>query len=126
MNVLIHRARDAEATRLGSRALFFSALLALLINLLAPVFVATAASRSGRRKAERTTTSGALGGLGDGIGSARVGGDLGSNTSRTRTLRNGESEEDTWIRVPDRMKVNLASLWAASHLVLGVCMLGTL
>ncbi|KAF5384381.1 hypothetical protein D9615_003131 [Tricholomella constricta] len=81
-------ARDAEATRLGTRALFYSAILALLLNVLLPAFVATPATRT------RTRT-------------------------RTRARR-------PWLDVPERAKVNLASLWAASHLVLGLCMLGTL
>lgn len=37
-------ALDAEATRLGSRALFFSALLSLFVNLALPLFVTEAAS----------------------------------------------------------------------------------
>jgi len=38
---------DAEATRLGSRALFFSALLSLFVNLTLPLFVSEAAGSSG-------------------------------------------------------------------------------
>lgn len=37
-------ALDAEATRLGSRALFFSALLSLSVNLVLPLFVTETAS----------------------------------------------------------------------------------
>lgn len=40
-------ALDAEATRLGSRALFYSSLIALLANLVLPAFVAEAARRGG-------------------------------------------------------------------------------
>lgn len=40
-------ALDAEATRLGSRALFYSALLALLVNLTLPFFVAEATPGGG-------------------------------------------------------------------------------
>lgn len=40
-------ALDAEATRLGSRALFYSSLLALLANLVLPAFVAEAVRRGG-------------------------------------------------------------------------------
>ena len=42
-------ALDAEATRLGSRALFFSALLSLFVNLTLPLFVSeSAGTRNGR------------------------------------------------------------------------------
>ncbi|KAF8062461.1 major facilitator superfamily domain-containing protein [Lyophyllum atratum] len=91
-------ARDAEATRLGTRALFFSAILSLFLNLVLPAFVATPATRTRRR------------------GNSRVG--------------SGALEEVSgawaWVRVPEGMKVNLASLWAVSHLVLAGSMLATL
>ncbi|PPQ98305.1 hypothetical protein CVT26_013500 [Gymnopilus dilepis] len=46
---------DAEGNRLGARALFFSALLSLFINLVMPLFVAeAAASRSNSRAASPT------------------------------------------------------------------------
>jgi hypothetical protein len=121
---LVHRARDAEATRLGSRALFYSALLALLINLVAPAFVATAATRGASRGRAYSSVvdgleSGAQGGLGDEIGSARVGGVTGR-------VERGVGGVEGWMQIPEAIKVNLASLWAVSHLVLGLCLLGTL
>ncbi|RDB28230.1 General alpha-glucoside permease [Hypsizygus marmoreus] len=93
-DMTLAQARDAEATRLGTRSLFYSSLLALIINLVLPAFVATPVSRS---------------------------------KGRTRTPRPGAASEDQgWLRIPERMKVNLASLWAVSHLVLAGCMLATL
>ncbi|KAF8056981.1 major facilitator superfamily domain-containing protein [Lyophyllum atratum] len=90
-------ARDAEATRLGTRALFFSAILSLFLNLVLPAFVATPATRTRRSRV----------GVGSGA-REEVGGVW------------------AWVRVPERMKVNLASLWAVSQLVLAGSMLATL
>ncbi|KAF7308489.1 hypothetical protein HMN09_00697900 [Mycena chlorophos] len=78
-----------EGTRLGSRALFFSAILSLLTNLLLPLFVRS--STQGTKLRDNTTTT----------------------------------TERSWLRVPERMKVPLATLWAWSHLIFGACMLGT-
>ncbi|KAG5644844.1 hypothetical protein DXG03_007572 [Asterophora parasitica] len=88
--------RDAEATRLGTRALFFSAILSLFLNVILPAFVATPATRT--------------------------------HTRRRANSRAVQAEPQTawaWVKVPESLKVNLASLWAVSHLVLGGCMLGT-
>ncbi|GLB40043.1 putative MFS/sugar transport protein [Lyophyllum shimeji] len=89
--------RDAEATRLGTRALFYSAILSLFLNLVLPAFVATPASALRSRS--------------------------GSG------WREGRAGTERWwnaIRIPERAKVDLASMWAVSHLVLAACMLGTL
>ncbi|KAJ6545923.1 major facilitator superfamily domain-containing protein [Mycena sp. CBHHK59/15] len=74
---------SAEGSRLGSRALFFSAILALLTNILLPSFAAT--SRPAQIE-----------------GNNRLG-----------------------IGIPPSFKVSLSTLWACSHLLFGVCMLGT-
>lgn len=93
-----------------------------MINLVAPAFVATAVTRGASRdraySSVSATDSSAQGGLGDGIGSARVGGIIGG-TRRTPGAAG-------WMQVPEMVKVNLASLWAISHLVLGLCLIGTL
>ncbi|KAG6906712.1 hypothetical protein DXG01_012453 [Tephrocybe rancida] len=91
--------RDAEATRLGTRALFYSSIIALILNVVLPSFVATSATRT--------------------------------RTQRQRAdSRAGGPPEKTgnwaWLRIPERMKVNLGTLWAASHLVLAGCMFATL
>jgi len=44
---------DAEATRLGSRALLFNALLALMANMVLPYFVKEAAGNGGQSRARR-------------------------------------------------------------------------
>ncbi|KAF9463203.1 major facilitator superfamily domain-containing protein [Collybia nuda] len=120
LNILVHRARDAEATRLGSRALFCSALLALFINLVAPAFVATAVSRGASRGHAYSPAAGAESGLQ-------------GNSDRNAYIRgvSGIEHQDvtvvkTWAQIPEAFKVNLAGLWAVSHLVLGLCLLGTL
>ncbi|KAJ7628902.1 major facilitator superfamily domain-containing protein [Roridomyces roridus] len=68
----------AEGTRLGSRGLFFSAVLALLTNLLLPLFAASGRSR------------GTIGTI-----------------------------------IPECFKFPLSTLWAGSHLLFALCMLGT-
>ena len=51
-------ALDAEATRLGSRALFFSALLSLFVNLTLPLFASeSAGTRAGRPAIPNTALS---------------------------------------------------------------------
>ena len=123
LNILLN-ARDAEATRLGSLALFYSSLLALFVNIMVPMFVAPTASKHSSFIVPSHSSSagreGALGSLGDEIGSARVG--------RSGGLHNDRTRSGWWkrIRVPERIKVKLVSLWAVSHLVLAGCLLGTL
>jgi solute carrier family 45 protein 1/2/4 len=125
-------ARDAEATRLGSRALFYSSALALFVNIAAPMFIATAPSKRSHSITHSHSSSSAgetaLGALGDGIGSARVGGNGGlhENAARSGWRKHREGGWRESIKVPEGMKFKLVSLWAVSHLVLGVCLLGTL
>ncbi|TRM66977.1 major facilitator superfamily domain-containing protein [Schizophyllum amplum] len=82
---------DAEGTRLGARALFYSALISLVANVCLPSFVAETASK----------TRGAA---------------LPASPTLAKPPR---------LTVPPRMKVHLATLWAASHAVFAICMLGT-
>ncbi|KAJ3862305.1 major facilitator superfamily domain-containing protein [Lentinula novae-zelandiae] len=51
-------ALDTEATRIGSRALFYSSLLALFMNVVLPFFTTEASSSSRRRKEERLNSAG--------------------------------------------------------------------
>ncbi|KAJ3855784.1 major facilitator superfamily domain-containing protein [Lentinula lateritia] len=51
-------ALDTEATRIGSRALFYSSLLALFMNIVLPFFTTEASSSSRRRKEERLNSAG--------------------------------------------------------------------
>ncbi|KAL7284922.1 hypothetical protein ACG7TL_000010 [Trametes sanguinea] len=83
-------ALDAEATRLGTRALFYSAVLSLAANILLPFFVAESA-RS-RRLLERKLV---------------------------------QAHKSAWAKMYERVKVGLATLWAAGHLVFAVCMFAT-
>ncbi|CAL1709454.1 unnamed protein product [Somion occarium] len=80
----------AEGNRLGSRAMFFHALLSLAANLILPFFVAEAGSR------KRMQSALALG------------------VKRT-----------WWVRLYEKMKLHLGTLWALSHLVFAICMLAT-
>jgi solute carrier family 45, member 1/2/4 len=98
------------------------------------MFVATTASKRASSMTPSNSSSvrrgGALGALGEEIGSARVGGSGGlhENEMTSGWRSHGEGEGGWWkrLRVPDRMKVKLVSLWAISHLVLAACLLGTL
>ncbi|KAI0658261.1 MFS general substrate transporter [Cubamyces menziesii] len=83
-------ALDAEATRLGTRALFYSSLLSLTANILLPFFAAESA-RS-RRLLERKLV---------------------------------QAHKSAWVRMYERIKVSLATLWATGHLVFAVCMFAT-
>jgi hypothetical protein len=83
-------ALDAEATRLGSRALLFSSILSLVANVLLPFVVSEA--RQNKSPSAQTTTG---------------------SISRGRS----------WM---EYCQVHLASLWAASHALFALCMLGTL
>ncbi|KAF8994064.1 major facilitator superfamily domain-containing protein [Cyathus striatus] len=88
-------ALDTEATRLGSRALFCSSVLSLLMNVILPAFVAEAAetprSADGRGWADRS----------------------------------GKKWWEKLLVVPRRLQVHLASLWAVSHGIFAACMLAT-
>ncbi|KAI0752960.1 MFS general substrate transporter [Daedaleopsis nitida] len=81
---------DAEATRLGTRALFYSSILSFAGNILLPFIVAESA-RS-RKLLERKLA---------------------------------KARRNLWVRLYNRMKVHLASLWAASHLLFAICMFAT-
>lgn len=82
---------NAEATRLGTRALFYSALLSLTANILLP-FVVAESARS-RRLLERKLV---------------------------------QAHKSTWVRMYERIKVGLPTMWAAGHLLFAVCMFATL
>ncbi|KAJ7050399.1 major facilitator superfamily domain-containing protein [Mycena amicta] len=77
----------AEGTRLGSRALFFSAVLSLSTNLVLPSFVRLSPLESNQR--------------------------------------NADAKPSHWIEIPEGLKIPLSTLWAWSHLLFGMCMLGT-
>ncbi len=79
-----------EGTRLGSRALFYSAILSLIANVALPFFVAEAASRK---------------------------------DMQARLLSGPQS---IWMRWFEKLKIHLAPLWAASHLLFAICMTATL
>ncbi|KAI0943211.1 hypothetical protein AcW1_002427 [Taiwanofungus camphoratus] len=85
-------ALDAEATRLGSRALFYSSILSLAANLVLPFFVREAA------------------------GSQRL------LQSKLGSAGTGKGRGSAWLRRLGRAKVSLAALWAVSHAVFAVCM----
>lgn len=76
----------AEGTRLGSRAMFYNALLSLLANVLLPFFVAEAGSRKSMQD------------------------------------KLAMSAQSIWVRWFNKLKIHLASLWAASHLIFAICM----
>lgn len=80
-----------EGARLGSRAMFYNALLSLTANVLLPLFVSEAGSRKQLESA------------------------LGAGTRRA-----------WWVRLYDRIKIHLGTLWAISHLVFAICMGATL
>ncbi|KAK7678039.1 hypothetical protein QCA50_018980 [Cerrena zonata] len=80
----------AEGNRLGSRAMFFNALLCLAANLVLPFFVSEAGSR------KRMQNAIAMG-----------------------------VRRSWWVRLFERIKVHLATLWAFSHLLFAICMFAT-
>ncbi|KAI1790011.1 MFS general substrate transporter [Ganoderma leucocontextum] len=81
---------DAEATRLGTRALFYSSILSFAGNIFLPFIVAESA-RS-RRLLERKLA---------------------------------QASRSVWLRLYDRLKVGLATLWALSHLLFAIAMFAT-
>ncbi|KAM5539805.1 hypothetical protein V8D89_006618 [Ganoderma adspersum] len=81
---------DAEATRLGTRALFYSAILSFAGNVFLPFIVAESA-RS-RRLLERKLA---------------------------------QARKSVWLRLYDRLRISLATLWAVSHLLFAVSMFAT-
>ncbi|CCL98734.1 uncharacterized protein FIBRA_00739 [Fibroporia radiculosa] len=80
---------SAEATRLGSRAMFFSAVLSLAANVVLPFFVSEAGHSQKLLERKLTGTS------------------------------------SRWVIWYERIKVNLATLWAISHLLFAACMAAT-
>ncbi|THU98478.1 hypothetical protein K435DRAFT_777462 [Dendrothele bispora CBS 962.96] len=118
---------DEQATRLGSRALFYSAVVTLAVNIALPFFVTEASASSRRRKQERLhprrrQVNGIMGG-----GSVdRVDQYEMSPGSRSRDWSSrGLMDKLKGFSIPETFKVHLASLWAASHAIVAVCMLGT-
>ncbi|PFH53502.1 hypothetical protein AMATHDRAFT_54630 [Amanita thiersii Skay4041] len=115
---------DAEATRLGSRALFYSALVSLFGNVVLPYFVYGAdcvdechGRGKGRDPQElHLDTDGAA-------------------PSIHQTLPTADHAKRGWLRfpwrmltsfrVPQKLKIHLATLWGISHLVVAGCMFGT-
>ncbi len=92
---------EEESTRLGSRALFLSAVVSLLGNFILPFFV----FETRKKKA---------------IGHSANGVQNGGYAPRPLA-----SKTRSW-GIPDILKVHLASLWASSHAVFAACMFGTL
>ncbi|KAI0088334.1 major facilitator superfamily domain-containing protein [Irpex rosettiformis] len=78
-----------EGARLGSRAMFYNAILSLVASIFLPFFVAEATSRRSMQETLSTVPP------------------------------------NIWIRWFNKLKVHLASLWAASHMIFAVCMLAT-
>lgn len=111
-------ALDAEATRFGSRALFYSSLVSLFCNIVLPYFVSEAAdvdaSRRGKPGASRLSSD------------AADRGDTYSHLERNPVRWRGLFKRLVSFRVPRRMQVHLGSLWTLSHLVVAGCMFGTL
>ncbi|KAL0946318.1 hypothetical protein HGRIS_012558 [Hohenbuehelia grisea] len=93
---------DAEATRLGTRALFYSSLLSLLSNFVLPFFVSEASP------GVRGT-------------SAPNGLSLSGRKGRAAIQR---CLMGLFFKITS-FKIHLATLWALSHLIFALCMAGT-
>jgi solute carrier family 45 protein 1/2/4 len=119
-------ARDAEATRLGSRALFYSSVITLVLIWLLPSFVATPASERSQspsadyRPLSTSATDESVRGVGAAIQHRR---DPSVVEDATKWEILGRTFE---LTVPERMKLDLATLWAFGHLTFALCMFGTL
>jgi solute carrier family 45 protein 1/2/4 len=138
-------ARDAEATRLGSRALFYTSVITLVLTWLLPAFVATPASERSHsssrdyRPVSTNATDEFVRGVGDGIESDQEGGaDIEDDTRhqhrwRPSVVQHGE-DATKWkilgrmfeLTIPEKMKIDMATLWAFGHLTFAFCMFGTL
>ncbi len=105
-------AMDADATRFGSRALFYSALLSLSCNVVLPYFISETADEEASRRHRL-------------LGDAADAGDTSSHFERKPSWR-VLFKRLVSFRVPRRMQIHLGSLWALSNLVVAGCMLGTL
>ncbi|KAF9450782.1 hypothetical protein P691DRAFT_664570 [Macrolepiota fuliginosa MF-IS2] len=92
---------DAEATRSGSRALFWSSVVSLVSNVVLPVFVTESASSSGDEPQKPHLRFG-----------------YGSRDHWWTRL-------ERLVRVPMWMRIHMANLWALSHLVFAGCMFAT-
>jgi solute carrier family 45 protein 1/2/4 len=92
---------DAEATRLGSRALFWSSVVSMVGNIVLPAFVTEPAASSENEQKPH---------LRFGYGS--------KDTWWKGLLKH--------VGVPVWMRIHLASLWALSHVVFALCMFATL
>ncbi|KAF5353770.1 hypothetical protein D9757_013859 [Collybiopsis confluens] len=115
---------DSEATRLGSRALFYSSVLAFSMNVFLPFFVSESSESSRRKKKEQRLGIGL--GLGHGHGRGRWQGPGGVSATSSASA-GGEGGGPWWrkLAIPEKMKVHLASLWAVSQGVLAGSMLAT-
>ncbi|KAE9392071.1 hypothetical protein BT96DRAFT_288398 [Gymnopus androsaceus JB14] len=118
-------ALNTEATRIGSRAMFYSSILALSMNIILPFFVTESSASSRRRKQERQR----------GVGFAGVDhyephgahNGLDDLTRSPVTSARPKSSGPWWrnIAIPEMFKIHIAGLWAISSGVLACCMLST-
>jgi solute carrier family 45, member 1/2/4 len=128
-------ARDAEATRLGSRALFYSSVVALILTWLLPGVVAAPASERSRSSPEYTLVSTSA--TDEFVG--EVGGDIesdqgGAQPSRRPSVVQSGEDATKWetlgrtfhLTILEMVKIDLTTLWAFGHLTFALCMLGTL
>lgn len=132
-------ARNAEATRLGSRALFYSSVITLVLIWLLPAFVATPASERSYssscdyRPVSVNAREESVRVAGDGIETDQEGGVGIQYRWSPSVVRPGDGATK-WeilgrmfeLSVPEKMKLDLATLWAFGHLTFALCMFGTL
>jgi solute carrier family 45, member 1/2/4 len=124
-------ARDAEATRLGSRALFYSSGIALILIWLLPVFVATPASQRSRSSRNyrpvSTNITESVGGADDDIEDDRH-----QHRRRPPAVQHGDVTKWEILSrtfqpiIREMMKIDLVTLWAFGHFTFALCMFGTL
>lgn len=112
LQILDEDALEDEANRLGSRALFMSAVVSLLGNFILPFFVIETKKKNAAPSSAHDLydANGAQNGI------------EGYSQSPNRAWT---WQSRSW-GIPDVCKVHLASLWASSHVVFAACMLGTL
>ncbi|KAJ8082290.1 hypothetical protein PM082_008142 [Marasmius tenuissimus] len=117
---------NTESSRLGSRALFYSSLITLFVNFVLPYFVTEASTNSRKRKQRRHQQT-----VENGFGSSHnLSGAGGGEIHRNMPSYSSNVLKDAIHRIssfaiPEAMQVHLSSLWAASHAVFALCMLGT-
>ncbi|KAJ4480223.1 major facilitator superfamily domain-containing protein [Lentinula aciculospora] len=113
---------DTEATRIGSRALFYSSLLTLAMNVILPFFTTEASESSRRRK--RALSLGSAGFSSPGVRSAGA-----TQDGEVRVgIRSPITNVARWwktLAIPEMFKIHLVSLWTISQGVLAFCMLAT-